>query len=140
MKAGTCRICGCQEQSACVGGCEWTDDTRTKCSVCEVRIGAAQIFLSVLGKVNPAAAVDWGLLSARDQQALAMAAGAVMELGLSAQGEGLETVVLEVRDLMNALADTYPAVIDALDQQPRSLKDIVLGLLEGHGQLVLTDR
>lgn len=32
--AGTCRICGCTDDRACIGGCEWVDDSHTLCSVC----------------------------------------------------------------------------------------------------------
>ena len=31
---GFCRICGCTEESACSGGCEWVDHEHTLCSRC----------------------------------------------------------------------------------------------------------
>jgi hypothetical protein len=44
-RPGTCRVCGCDEDNACIldeeqgGVCEWTDDTRTLCSGCAPRVG-----------------------------------------------------------------------------------------------------
>lgn len=31
---GTCRVCGCTEDAACVGGCCWADESETLCSQC----------------------------------------------------------------------------------------------------------
>ena len=33
-KRGVCRVCGCTDERACPGGCEWLDDEHTWCSVC----------------------------------------------------------------------------------------------------------
>jgi hypothetical protein len=31
---GRCSVCGCTEARACIGGCAWTDASRTLCSAC----------------------------------------------------------------------------------------------------------
>lgn len=31
---GTCRVCGCEDDRACPGGCSWVDAEHTICSAC----------------------------------------------------------------------------------------------------------
>lgn len=37
-RPGTCRICGCTDRRACLGGCYWVDGENTLCSACEGRL------------------------------------------------------------------------------------------------------
>jgi hypothetical protein len=37
---GTCRLCGCTDESACEGGCWWVDLGHTLCSSCVVTVTA----------------------------------------------------------------------------------------------------
>lgn len=36
VEAGKCRVCGCTDARACVGGCTWLDEGHTLCSECGV--------------------------------------------------------------------------------------------------------
>ena len=36
--AGTCQVCGCTEDRACEGGCEWQNKEKTLCSKCELPV------------------------------------------------------------------------------------------------------
>jgi len=34
VSSGTCRVCGCTDARACLGGCAWVDPEHTVCSAC----------------------------------------------------------------------------------------------------------
>lgn len=33
-KRGRCRACGCTDYQGCFGGCEWSDESHTRCTGC----------------------------------------------------------------------------------------------------------
>lgn len=33
-KRGECRVCGCDDEHACMGGCSWVDRDHTLCTAC----------------------------------------------------------------------------------------------------------
>jgi hypothetical protein len=40
LKSGVCFACGCTDEWACDGGCEWTDSLHTMCSECDLKARA----------------------------------------------------------------------------------------------------
>lgn len=86
MTPGTCRFCSCQEDTPCSGGCAWTDDTRTLCTVCLSAATVAMQLVKILGAVerNPHAPVRivckrWDDLTLASQQVLVMVCRAYLE-------------------------------------------------------------
>jgi hypothetical protein len=48
VTAGTCRYCECTETAPCAGGCAWTDETLTLCTVCAEVVETARELVHVL--------------------------------------------------------------------------------------------
>ena len=39
LQPGTCGVCGCTDDRACVGGCAWADEDRMLCTACSASFG-----------------------------------------------------------------------------------------------------
>lgn len=77
MSADTCKFCDCTEAFPCEGGCAWSDDARTVCTICAESARIAGELVAILGVVaaNPKAGIrlataKWELLPLEQQRLL----------------------------------------------------------------------
>lgn len=145
MAAGTCTFCNCTDATPCDGGCAWTDAAKTICSACARAQAIARGFVAIVARVasgNLHAPLDAHLIDsypAAGQQLLVMGLRALLERAPSEIELDGANVIAEVSRLLEVLRDRYPDAVARAERERRSLADLVLALVEGHGRLVLTD-
>lgn len=141
MAAGTCTICGCTDDRACTGGCEWIDEARERCSTCDLGGKLARVFLTAAAHVYPQidpSEAALAALPAKHRQLLTMAARAIVEM-VTELGQPEDVVILaaELRSLVAALEQRYPDVLAEAQAQQQPLADLVVGLIETGGRRVV---
>lgn len=141
LTPGTCQFCGCTETTPCPGGCAWTDETQTTCSLCAQAIQLSQLFLGMIGQLRPAGpGWSWDMSSPfwtwKQRRVFIMGARSILA-GIPPPID-LQVLRNELAGLIEALKERYPDKIAEAARLRQPLTDLVLELL-GEKRIVLTD-
>lgn len=137
--AGTCRYCRCTEEQACDGGCGWSDDAQTICTLCAESARIAAELVAILGVVatHPKAGIrlataKWDLLPLEQQLVLVMTCRATIEgiraAILEALGEDAVAAGVELNIITGFLLEQFPDKVTDAD----TASSAVMRLLQPH--------
>jgi len=138
--AGLCRYCACQDESPCeAGGCAWSDDARTICSLCAESVHIAAELVAILGVVatNPKAGIriataKWERLALEQQRVLVLTCRATIEgirdALLAALGDDAIAAGVELSIISGFLLERFSDQVTEDDSTSRA----VIRLLEPH--------
>jgi hypothetical protein len=128
-------VCACTELQGCQVGCDWVDETRTRCTACDLGARVARIMLAIVAELpkerlptNPELA-SLDVFGFKHQQLLIMSARLMLEELPSPASQDLEILRGEVGALMEDLSRRFPKVVQRAQQRGTSLRELVLELL-----------